>query len=139
MSETAWVDVAGGKLTTYRLMAEQTVDRIGQCLGLRLPASLTDSLPIEQPPNGISGLIPPDFNRGVVRHCCMNEWAIHLDDLLVRRTSWSYYRTDHASIAAQTCAWMAEEFGWTVQRRNDELERYRRVAALQRPVAELHA
>src|SRR5204863_7081407 len=28
MAEPGWFDVAGGKLTTYRLMAEQTVDRV---------------------------------------------------------------------------------------------------------------
>jgi glycerol-3-phosphate dehydrogenase len=33
MSEPGWFDVAGGKLTTYRLMAEQTVDRVCEYLG----------------------------------------------------------------------------------------------------------
>src|SRR5881398_146256 len=28
MTEPGWFDVAGGKLTTYRLMAEQTLDRV---------------------------------------------------------------------------------------------------------------
>ena len=30
MPEPGWFDVAGGKLTTYRLMAEQTVDKVGK-------------------------------------------------------------------------------------------------------------
>ena len=32
MPEPGWIDVAGGKLTTYRLMAEQTIDLIARHL-----------------------------------------------------------------------------------------------------------
>jgi glycerol-3-phosphate dehydrogenase len=29
-----------------------------------------------------------------VEHYCTNEWAVHLDDVMVRRTSWHYYHRD---------------------------------------------
>lgn len=38
--------IAGGKLTTYRAMAEEAVDEIGEMLGLRLPASETGKVPL---------------------------------------------------------------------------------------------
>ena len=48
MPHPGWIDVAGGKLTTYRLMAEQTVDLVGRHLkadleGVPLPASRCSS------------------------------------------------------------------------------------------------
>jgi glycerol-3-phosphate dehydrogenase len=130
--EPAWVDVAGGKLTTYRLMAEQTVQQVGECLGMKLPASRTAQVPIEAPPNGISGVVPPELSRDVVQHCCHNEWAVHLDDVLVRRTSWSFYRTDQTATAEQACSWMAEELGWSTETAAVELEQYMRSAGLQK-------
>jgi glycerol-3-phosphate dehydrogenase len=123
--------MAGGKLTTYRLMAEQTVDRVG------LPLSRTAHTRIHAPPNGVSGRLPPELCRDVVRHCCRNEWAVHLDHLLVRRTSWAYYRTDRSSMAETACSWMAAELGWNEERKTAELERYMRSAGLQK--AELRA
>ena len=38
MPEPGWFDVAGGKLTTYRLIAEQVVDRIVRPPGPEVPA-----------------------------------------------------------------------------------------------------
>ena len=43
MPEPGWFDVAGGKLTTYRLMAEQTVDRVGGQLRAEASGSPTRS------------------------------------------------------------------------------------------------
>jgi len=38
--------IAGGKLTTYRAMAEEAVDEIGKMLGVTLPASETGEVPL---------------------------------------------------------------------------------------------
>src|SRR5205823_6249813 len=46
IAEPGWIDVAGGKLTTYRLMAQQVVDRLGAFLDGRLPRSRTSEDPI---------------------------------------------------------------------------------------------
>lgn len=130
--EPGWWDVTGGKLTTYRLMAEQTVDRIVKFLPhsnalprsiapcrtaaeLLLPASATQNL---------SGLLPPEFCRRVVEHYCTNEWAVHLDDVMVRRTGWQYYHRDAAHKAEQVARWMAELLGWSNEQRAAELQRY---------------
>ena len=105
MAEPGWLDVAGGKLTTYRLMAEQAVDRIGRHLGRRLPKSPTADRPLTR--GAFSGVLPPPIERDVVSECCRREWAVHLDDVLLRRTSWHYYHPNQAEIAERTAGWMA--------------------------------
>ncbi len=129
--EPGWWDVAGGKLTTYRLMAEQTVDQIVKALkhqGLKEePApcrTAKEPLIPSAETQGISGTLPPQFTREVVKHFCENEWAMHLDDVMVRRTSWHYYYKDADSKAKQVAIWMGELLGWPEAVRDEEIERY---------------
>jgi glycerol-3-phosphate dehydrogenase len=61
-----------------------------------------------------------------VERACRQEWVIHLDDLMVRRTSWHHYRTDRGAVAEQAAVWMGEALGWTAERRQEELDAYRR-------------
>lgn len=134
--EPGWWDVAGGKLTTYRLMAEQTVDQIvksarksSAALPSIAPCRTADELllPASETQN-ISGILPPELCRRVVEHYCANEWAVHLDDVMVRRTSWHYYHRDAALKAEHVAHWMGEFLGWTNEQRAAELLRYRTVA-----------
>jgi len=168
--EPGWWDVAGGKLTTYRLMAEQTVDQIVESLkrdvpsepgrsgdneaqtekdlesphvfscgfesGSRLNELKRELLPCRTaeepllPPGeatGVSGILPPDFSRRAVEHYCANEWAVHLDDVMVRRTSWHYYHRDAAQKAGRVADWMGELLGWSDATRAAELTRYAQV------------
>jgi glycerol-3-phosphate dehydrogenase len=121
-----WFDVTGGKLTTYRLMAEQTVDQVTRRLA-RPPLPCTtarEPLLTVQETKDISSIAPPAVSKNVVEHFCRNEWAEHLDDVMIRRTSWHYYRTDAASIARQTADWMAETLGWNEQQLAEELSHY---------------
>ncbi|MGH7581905.1 MAG: glycerol-3-phosphate dehydrogenase/oxidase [Gemmatimonadales bacterium] len=46
LTEERVITVAGGKLTTYRRIAEETVDRIGEVLGIDLPPSRTAVTPL---------------------------------------------------------------------------------------------
>jgi glycerol-3-phosphate dehydrogenase len=126
MTEPGWFDVAGGKLTTYRRMAEQAVDRVGGFLGSRLPRSATADRPLSRGP--FSGVEPPPIGRDVVAECCRREWAVHLDDVLMRRTSWHFYHPNQAAIAEMTVGWMAEQLGWDRDRQAAELDRYREAA-----------
>jgi glycerol-3-phosphate dehydrogenase len=129
--EPGWWDVAGGKLTTYRLMAEQTVDRLAKQLGRSLPACATATTPLLPPEQveGLSGICPPELTHGAVEHYCRSEWAMHLDDIMLRRGGWHYYHRDSDRIAQQVAGWMAEMLGWTQERRQEELERYRALTA----------
>jgi len=130
--EPGWWDVTGGKLTTHRLMAEQVVDQI--VLSLKKSATATAAvapcrtaveplLPASDTQN-ISGILPPEFCRRAVQHYCAHEWAVHLEDVMVRRTSWYQYERDAAQKAVQVADWMSELLGWTPAQRAAELQHY---------------
>jgi glycerol-3-phosphate dehydrogenase len=63
-----------------------------------------------------------------VERCCREEWAQHLDDVLMRRTSWHFYHGVEAGLAQPCSTWMARELGWNEAHRAEEVERYREVA-----------
>ena len=141
MPKPGWIDVAGGKLTTYRLIGEQTVDRVFTHLGKKTPPCRTanESLleKVEQivPEQGAtdgrgftqgevgpsqrveSGVLPPPVCHEVVEHYCRDEWAVHLDDVMIRRTSWHYYLDNPLDTAQQVAAWMAEISAWDAPRK----------------------
>lgn len=125
--EPFWWDVAGGKLTTYRLMAEQTVDKIVKKLGENFSPcrTATETLLSRNEIDGISGIVPPEFDREAVEHFCANEWAQNLDDVMIRRTSWHYYFRDAAERAETVAGWMAEILGWNDSEKEAQLLRYK--------------
>lgn len=127
MHEPGWWDVTGGKLTTYRLMAEETVSAIAKHLGHGKRKCETAEQPLLAPAetSGISGILPPPVREKLVRHYCRNEWARHLDDLMIRRTSWRHYRHDHVEVAGQVAQWMAVELGWDEATVQSEIMAYR--------------
>src|SRR5262249_50325630 len=136
--EPGWWDVAGGKLTTYRLMAEQTVDAIVKWLNelnrlnglnssngqFRSCRTANEELLSSSDVEGTSGILPPQVSRSAIEHYCMNEWAIHLDDVMVRRTRWHHYFANAGQMAEQVADWMSGILGWTEATRRAELERY---------------
>ena len=128
MPEPGWFDVAGGKLTTYRRIAQQVVDRIVSCLGRKAEPCRTATEPLLIPGQAetASGILPPPVRADLVVHYCRREWALHLDDVMVRRTSWHYYHADAAKIAVEVAGWMAGVLGWDAARQAAEVEHYRR-------------
>ena len=126
--EPGWWDVAGGKLTTCRLMAEQTVDRIVAAEGMKAMLCETDLQPLLAGEPGFSGLLPPEVSREAVTYFCENEWAVHLDDIMVRRTSWHYYQRDAQATARQVVRWMSECLGWDSDKSEEEMQRYMAMA-----------
>ncbi len=126
-SHPGWWDVVGGKLTIYRLMAEQTVNAIARHLQKTPVPCKTATIPLlsgESSEFG-SGILPPECSQEVVTHYCHHEWARHLDDVMVRRTSWLYYHDHHMEMAERVAHWMERELGWTSQQTSQELHRYR--------------
>lgn len=125
-SSPGWWDVAGGKLTTYRLMAEHTVDSILRRLN-RSARCMTADEPLLAPEEvrGVSQVVPPAPSREVVAHACSREWAVHLDDVLVRRTGWHAYYRDDGALAKQAAEWMAQLHGWDAKRAEFEWRRHR--------------
>jgi glycerol-3-phosphate dehydrogenase len=108
--DKGWWDVAGGKLTTYRLMAEQTVDKVVAAIGKNVHPCSTKTQPLlrEKETVNISGVVPPSFSEELIRHFCENEWAIQVDDIMQRRAGWRFYFRDSGLLAEQTAAAMAQ-------------------------------
>ncbi|MFN7137975.1 MAG: glycerol-3-phosphate dehydrogenase/oxidase [Limisphaerales bacterium] len=131
--EPQWWDVAGGKLTTYRLMAEQAVDQIASKLNLKTTPCRTAKEPLlpRAETEGLSSITPPEFCKSAVQHFCQNEWAVHLDDVMVRRSSWHYYHRDAAKRAEQVAEWMQEFLGWKDEEMDAELLRYKQAVGLE--------
>jgi hypothetical protein len=125
--ERGWWDVAGGKLTTYRLIAEQAVDQIVAREKWRLPTCSTAEEPLLKPEEtaGVSGILPPPCSKSTVAHYCAHEWAAHLDDVMIRRASWHHYHEDASQKAAQVADWMAEFLHWPTDEQARELSQYR--------------
>jgi len=127
--QPGWWDVAGGKLTTYRLMAEQTVDRLVLYLGCPAAPCRTASEPLLPPAEtAFSGILPPPLSREAVAHFVHAEWAISLTDVMLRRSGWHYCRRDASEEARQVAGWMAELAGWPPGRTASEIDSFRRAA-----------
>ena len=167
--------VAGGKYTTYRVMAADVVDQVVRRLGRSAPAGARASRTDELPLLGADGFAPMWTNRadlarrhgipvGVVEHllerygtltvellaliearpelagpvrgapeylaaeivyAASHEGALHLDDVLTRRTRISI-ETPHRgeSTAPHAAALMGEVLGWSAARRDTEVAHY---------------
>jgi glycerol-3-phosphate dehydrogenase len=126
MSEPGWWDITGGKLTTYRLMGEETVDQMVSFLKFDAKPCRTAEVPLidSTQVDGISGVLPPKVERNVVAQACQAEWARHLDDVMIRRTSWRHYHRQHLAIANQVVGWMGMELGWGAEQKQEEILRY---------------
>lgn len=124
--EPGWWDITGGKLTTYRLMAEQAGDRLVAFLGRGQACSRTAEEPLltSEREEEFSSIVPGACTRAAVEHYVRCEWARHLDDVLVRRSSWHYYHTDTEAQARRVAEWMAELLGWSADTVELELQRY---------------
>lgn len=133
-TEPGWWDIAGGKLTTYRLMGQQMVDRVAQYLQRKTPECRTAVEPLlaVEETAGTSGITPPPLDRAIVAHYCRNEWAEHLHDVMVRRGSWHHYHREAPQIALQVAGWMAEICGWDEKRKAQEIAAYEAVCAADR-------
>ncbi len=166
------VMVAGGKLTTYRVMAKDAIDAAADSLDGRVPASITEDVPLlgaegykaawnrrsriarafDVHPTRIEHLLrrygslahelldlirerpelseplpgADDYLGAEVVYAASHEGALHLDDVLARRTRISIEAWDRGVGAAPVAAkLMAEVLGWSKQRTETEIDRYR--------------
>ena len=169
--------IAGGKYTTYRVMAKDAVDAALHSLGAAAPPCVTDRIPLvgadgfpalwnsrqrladrsglhvarvehllrrygtlvedlfrliaEDPELGQPLQGAPEYLRVEVRYGASHEGALHLDDLLARRTRISIDTFDRGVAAAPEVARLvAPVLGWSEEDIAREVEHYRaRVAA----------
>ena len=107
--EPGWWDVAGGKLTTYRLMAEHTVDQLCHYLRRKnLQCRTADTPLLDESERSYSRVVPPQITREAVKHFMSHEWALTPEDVMIRRSSWQFYMRDSDTQSAQVALWMQE-------------------------------
>ena len=110
------------------------VERIEHLLGRYgaaahdLLAEIADDPALGEPLEGAD-----DYLRAEVRYAASHEGALHLDDVLARRTRISTETFDRGLTAAEPAArLMGEVLGWTDERREHEVDLYRRRVAAER-------
>lgn len=171
------VVVAGGKWTTYRIMAKDAIDEAVRALDAKVPESVTDQigllgaegyqaawnkrakiarafglhkvriehllnrygvltdelLDLIRADRGLGEPLPgaDDYLEAEVVYAATHEGALHLDDVLARRTRISIEAWDRGVSAAPVAARrMAQALGWDEARVEREVDTYlRRVAA----------
>ncbi|GGB25688.1 glycerol-3-phosphate dehydrogenase [Flexivirga endophytica] len=177
------VAIAGGKYTTYRVMAKDAIDIAGKDLG-EIKESVTDRVPLvgadgyaamlnltrelsEQtglPPWRIEHLLnrygskldellaltaedetllepvksAETYLRVELKYAVTHEGALHLADVLARRTRMSI-ETKHRGVdaAEEAADIMAPLLGWTEEQKRTEIETYRERVAAERASQEL--
>jgi glycerol-3-phosphate dehydrogenase len=173
--------IAGGKFTTYRLMARDVVDAAVADFGRDVPASVTDQVPLLGA-DGLAAVQPAaarlaeDYgvSRGCVEHllgrygtlaeevlqltrtdpglarplaqghpylraevvyAVTHEDALHVDDVLVRRTRLFIESADSGTTAAaDVSSIMGRLLGWNRRKRASETRRYLELVAAEQTV-----
>ena len=112
------IRVTGGKLTTYRAMAAEVVDRVQEALGQRIRPAPTDRvvLPGADRDQQIARLSQHDpqlagtlveglpYTGGQLVYSVQREMAKTLSDLLIRRTHIAFQTRDHGRMVAPHAA-----------------------------------
>lgn len=130
------VSVLGGKWTTYRLMAEQAVDRAEEVGGLSRQPSPTARLRLDC--DGVAAVVNAAgggrgagalLDAGLVRRAVREEFALGLEDVLARRSRALFLDAHAAAAAAPAVAdILAAELGWSAARRAAELAAFTELA-----------
>jgi len=121
------LSLAGGKYTTYRLIAQQTIDAAYGIMGRKPRACTTATTPIPDDRPRMSGEkiadSPPVFASDI-EHAAREEMAITVDDVMSRRTGLALSRFGGADVAARVAEIMAPPLGWEDARRQAAVAEY---------------
>ncbi len=115
LADGALFTLAGGKYTTFRVMARDTLKRIVQHLGDTRP--LRD--PAEPLPAPVATALAPE---SLGEHAATHEYALRLGDVMRRRSA-LWLEPDRGRVAAPAVArGMANALGWSEARIRDEVQ-----------------
>ena len=133
------INVTGGKLTTYRSMAAEIVDRVQQALGRTPEHAPTDKVELpggdrakniaqlqQQDPALAVPLVDglPYSGAHLVRGV-QQEMAQTLSDLLIRRTHLAFETRDHGlSVAARAADIVAPLLGWNASQKAERIRAF---------------
>ncbi len=116
-----FITVAGGKYTTYRLIAEQVVNELTEA-----PCRTADTpLPEHRPANAGDRIsdAPPVFVSDIA-HACDYEMAMTVSDVMRRRTGLALSRHGGVETAGYVARLMANHCQWTDQQMDSSLQEY---------------
>lgn len=127
------IAISGGKLTTYRLIAEQVVDRALKRVKKPAARCVTAqrTLPGARRTPVFGQLFEPilpgqSWNYGDATNAVQNEMACTLADILIRRTKVAFASRDHGIPAApRVAAAVARHLGWDDAECARQVETYR--------------
>ncbi|HEX8725768.1 MAG TPA: glycerol-3-phosphate dehydrogenase/oxidase, partial [Gemmatimonadaceae bacterium] len=130
------VTITGGKLTTFRIMAQQVVNVVCRRIGagrtsITAHAPLPDDAPARDaacardPRAGAPIVAGRPWRWGELRWAVESAHARTLGDLLIRRTKLAFETLDHALGAApQVAAYVAPLLGWDDQTARSAVDAY---------------
>lgn len=139
VSKTGLVSIAGGKYTTYRVMARDAVDAATAGFDDSVKPSTTENISLvgadrvdelvdleTQRPELSAPLSPDaDYTKAEVVYGASHEGALHLDDVLTRRTRISIETADRGTnVATETARLMGDVLGWDQVTIDREVEHY---------------
>lgn len=137
VSTSGVIRVIGGKLTTYRQMAQDTVDELDRIVGKRRPCTTARTRIVGRDEADIASIVAEQPERakpvapGVqlthadVIASVRFELATNLIDVLTRRTRLHIDDRSRAmEIAPAVAMMMANELGWDDERRTTEINAY---------------
>lgn len=152
LSSSGLLTIVGGKWTTYRRMAEETIDKaITACILEKRKCVSSDhsllpdianissgrlriygagSIEIENmirenPALGLRIHQRLPYTRAEIIWICRNEMPLYLEDILARRTRALFLNTQASSeIAIEVAALMAKELGYGMHWQKDQVESY---------------
>ncbi|MEX2181460.1 MAG: glycerol-3-phosphate dehydrogenase/oxidase [Gemmatimonadaceae bacterium] len=135
LSARGVLTVTGGKLTTFRAMAEQIVDAAVRAIGVKSkPCDTTTApLPGERPPAESSDLtLVPGlaWRERDVQHAVEAEFAETLADVMIHRTTMAFELRDQGrGLAPRVAGLMAKRLGWTEAGERAAVAEYERTVA----------
>jgi glycerol-3-phosphate dehydrogenase len=122
------LSIAGGKYTTYRLIAKQVVDRVYEVLGARAPRCTTGRTLIPDfraSPGGDRIADAPRIFASDILKAVRDEMATSVDDVMRRRTGLALSRSGTPDIAGRVSQIMSSELAWTEIQREASVDAYR--------------
>jgi glycerol-3-phosphate dehydrogenase len=152
LSPSGLLTIIGGKWTTYRRMAEETIERGIKAGLLKRTKCITSKLKLttlsnsnstgrlfiygdhfaeiekminENPALGLP--IDPrlPYTRAEILWICRNEMPFNVEDILARRTRSLFLNASaSAEISSEVAAIMAREFGYDLKWQNEQIESY---------------
>jgi glycerol-3-phosphate dehydrogenase len=121
------LSIAGGKFTTYRLIAQQTVDAILGILKMRTEPCRTAKVPLpsRRPvPAGEKITDSPTVFASDIVYACEHEMAVTLSDMMRRRTQLALSRNGGAETAGHVARLMAPLLHWNADEERMQIDRY---------------